>query len=280
MSNLEESILEEITEAIQSDRLVLPTLPEVALKARETAEDPNVSCAELSKVVGNDAALSARIIKVANSPLMRARNPITDLQMAINRLGIQFTSNLITGLAMQQMFQATTDSVDKKMREVWACSTEVAGIAHVLCRHYTRLQADQATLAGLVHEIGILPILTFAEDNPLLLRDSITLNSVIDKIHPRVGTIILKTWDFNEELISVPEGYLQFDRDKDVKPDYVDIITVAYLQSLTGSEHEHATLDWSSIPAFKKLGLDTDEDLMGAEDVSADMEAAMAMLNG
>ena len=138
MSKLAEKVQEELIHAIENDELVLPTLPEVALKVREAAEDPNISIPALSKVIGNDAAVTARIIKVVNSPLLRSSREIDDLQMAISRLGINYTCNLATGLAMEQMFQATTDVVDRKMREVWNKSTEVAAISYVLCRQIGR----------------------------------------------------------------------------------------------------------------------------------------------
>ena len=184
MTDLAQRVQDELIQAIEKDQLVLPTLPEVALRVREAAEDPDVSIPHLVKEISNDAALSARLIKVVNSPLLRSRQEITDLAMAVNRMGITYTANLATGLAMSQMFQATSDVIDRKMREVWTRSTEVAGISHVLCRHYTKLKPDQATLAGLVHQIGVLPILSYAEENSQLLRDSISLNLVIDRIHP------------------------------------------------------------------------------------------------
>ena len=66
--------------------------------------------------IAADAALTARIIKVVNSPLLRTNKEITDLQMAVGRLGINYTCNLATGLAMEQMFQATSDVVDATSR--------------------------------------------------------------------------------------------------------------------------------------------------------------------
>jgi HD-like signal output (HDOD) protein len=228
-------------------------------------------------VIGNDAALTARIIKVVNSPLLRTNKAINDLQMAVSRLGINYTCNLATGLAMEQMFQATSDVVDRKMREVWNKSTEIAGICHVLCKHYTRLMPDQATLAGLVHQIGVLPILTYAEDHNELLSDSISLNHVIEQIHPMIGDKILRTWDFPELIAMVPSQHLDFTRDS-AKVDYVDIVQVAILQSYLGSQHPYTQLDWSQIPAFHKLGLDPQQNLNDDEDLSAAMEAAMGML--
>ncbi|MBX9764894.1 MAG: HDOD domain-containing protein [Pseudomonadaceae bacterium] len=277
MSKLAEKVQKELIQAIDNDELVLPTLPEVALKVREAAEDPDISIPQLSKVIGNDAALTARIIKVVNSPLLRTNKEITDLQMAVSRLGINYTCNLATGLAMEQMFQATSDVVDRKMREVWNKSTEIAGICHVLCKHYTRLLPDQATLAGLVHQIGVLPILTYAEEHSELLADSISLNHVIEQIHPIIGDKILRTWEFPELISMVPGQYLDFTRDS-AKVDYVDIVQVATLQSYVGSEHPYTQLDWSQIPAFRKLGLDPSQNLNDDEDLSAAMEAAMGML--
>ncbi|CDZ95985.1 MULTISPECIES: HDOD domain-containing protein [Pseudomonadaceae] len=277
MSTLADKVQRELTKAIEDDQLVLPTLPEVALRVREAAEDPDVSIPTLARVIGNDTALTARIIKVVNSPLLRTNREINDLQTAISRLGINYTSNLATGLAMEQMFQATTDAVDRKMREVWNKSTEIAAISHVVCRNFTRLPADQATLAGLVHQIGVLPILTYAEEHGALLGDSISLNHVIDRIHPIIGEKILRTWEFPEPIAAVPGQYLNFSRAAD-KADYVDIVQVATLQSHIGSTHPYTQLDWNQIPAFARLGLDPSTLLEEDEDLSAAMDAAMSML--
>ena len=277
MSSLADKVQQELIKAIENDQLVLPTLPEVALRVREAAEDPDVGIPTLARVIGNDTALTARIIKVVNSPLLRTNREINDLQAAISRLGINYTANLATGLAMEQMFQATTDAVDRKMREVWNKSTEIAAISHVLCRTFTRLPADQATLAGLVHQIGILPILTYAEENGTLLGDSISLNHVIDRIHPIIGEKILRTWEFPEPIAAVPGQYLDFSRMTD-KADYVDIVQVATLQSHIGSSHPYTQLDWNDIPAFARLGLDPGTLLQEDEDLSAAMDAAMSML--
>ncbi|GAB1258183.1 HDOD domain-containing protein [Aurantivibrio plasticivorans] len=279
MSQLAENVRGEIIDAIDNDKLVLPTLPEVALQVREVADDPNADINKLVAVIGNDAALTARIIKVANSPLLRASRQIDDLKMALMRLGMEYTCNLATGLAMEQMFQATSDLVDKRLREVWSRSSEIAGICHVLCRNYTNLKADKATLAGLVHRIGVLPILTYAEDHPSLLKDSITLDTVIDEIHPAIGEKILIAWEFPEELRNVPSQHMNFGRQIE-SADYADLVTIAMLQSYMGSESSLAQVDYHSVTAFERLGLDPDMQHAEAEDLSEEMEAAMALLNG
>jgi HD-like signal output (HDOD) protein len=277
MNPIVEKVRDDIFTAIKSDRLVLPTLPEVALKVREVADDPNASIDKLAGVIGNDAGLSARIIRVANSPLLRANRAIDDLRTALMRLGISYTCNIATGLAMEQMFQATSDLVDTRMRDVWSRSSEVAGICHVLCKHYTKLRPDQATLAGLVHKIGVLPILTYAEDHPALLKDSLTLDSVIEQIHAPIGELILKTWNFPAELAHIPTQHIDFTR-QIPKADYADLVTVAMLQSYVGTETTMGKVDYNTVTAFERLGLDPDMQIAESEDLSDEMEAAMSFL--
>ncbi len=277
MSQIAERVRQDIIHAIKNDQLVLPTLPEVALKVREVADDPNADIEKLVAVIGNDAALSARIIRVANSPLLRASRAIEDLKTALMRLGISYTCNIATGLAMEQMFQATSDLVDMRMREVWSRSSEVAGISHVLCKHYTKLRPDQATLAGLVHKIGVLPILTYAEDHPALLSDSLTLDSVIDELHAPIGDLILQAWGFPQELARIPSQHLDFAR-QIPKADYADVVTVAMLQSHAGPNSSMAHVDLTQVTAFERLDLDPNIQVAEDEDLSADLEAAMALL--
>ncbi len=277
MGNVIEQISQEIISAIKGDQLVLPTLPEVALRVRDVAEDPESNLDQLGKVISNDPALSARIIKVANSPVFRTAREISDLKMALMRLGIEYTTNIATGLAMEQMFQATSSIIDKRMREVWQRSSEIAGMCHVLCRHRTSLRPDQATLGGLIHQIGVLPILTYAEEHPVLLKDSFSLDMVIKKLHPIIGNAILKKWEFPKELQIIPTNYLKFNREI-VEADYVDIVTVAMLQSYMGSESEMAEVNYEQVTAFKRLGIEADSHIEST-DLSEDMEAAMEMLN-
>jgi len=278
MSTIELRVLKDISDAIENDSLILPTLPEVALQAREVANDPDSSIGDLAKVISNDIAITARLVKIANSPLVRGSSKVEDLRTAVNRLGLSFTSNLVTSMAMEQMFQATTDLVDKKMRDIWEHSTQISGIAHVLCRHYSKLRPDQATLAGLVATIGALPILTYAEAHPELLEENGILDRLINDLHQRIGTVILTSWEFPDDMVQIPGHYTDFSRTGSSNPDYVDLVLVAHLQSLRNSDHPHAQLDWHQIPAFRKLGLDPDLELTDVEDLSDEMDTAMAML--
>ena len=274
MSNLALTIEQDVNHAVESDELELPSLPEVALRIRDEAEDKNVTAQSLADVVGEDPGLAARMIRIANSPLYRGAVTIEDLNMAISRVGVEYAATLATGFAMQQIFQATSDVVDRKLRAVWANATEVAAISGVLTKNHTKLRPDQATLAGLTHTIGVLPILAWAEENSTLLRDSMTLDTVIDSIHGSLGTMILKRWDFPEEIALVPSHYTDFAREAE-QADYVDIVMVANLKHLAGTNHPFTTSDWHEIKAFGNIGLDPD---LERDASSEDIEAAKAAI--
>lgn len=278
MSDYAQQFLKELLDDLENDRLVLPTLPEVALKVRDVVDDENAGVADLTKVIATDAALSARLIQVANSPLMRANRSIDTLEGAVNRLGIKLIRELAISMVMQQMFQATSDLTDKKLRALWEHSTEVAAIAHVLAAQFTNLQPEQAMLAGLVHDIGALPILKKAEDYPELLEDEAALDMILRKLHPRIGATILASWNFPRELVQVASEHENLQRHTP-ELDYVDVVMVANLQSHADSDHPLASADCNSIEAFTKLGLSPEIQVVDMEETAEDIREAQRLLN-
>jgi len=261
MNTLAKLVQTQLLRAIDNDDLVLPTLPEVAMSIREAAEDTEISVATLSKVIGRDAALAARLIKVVNSPLLRAITEVTDLQTAITRLGVNYSCNLAIGLVIEQIFHARSEAVEQKMREIWAKSLEVAGVSYELAARYTELKADQAALAGLVHQIGVLPILTYAEEHNELLSDPVCLNHVIEQIHPALGDKILSVWEFPEQLAALPGDVQNLERHSQ-RLDYVDIVQIARsLCDNTGRERPVTAL-----PAYRHLAV-APTDLFSEDDL-------------
>ncbi|MCK5640376.1 MAG: HDOD domain-containing protein [Gammaproteobacteria bacterium] len=272
-----ETFLKELIDDLKNNRLVLPTLPEVALKVRDAVNDENASTKDIAKVISSDAAISARLLQFANSPLMRASQPIDNLEGAVNRLGMRLVKDTVTSMAMEQMFQATSDVTDRKLREIWDHSSQVAAISHALASQFTKLKPEQAMLAGLVHDIGALPILTKAEDTPELLADETKLDYILLTLHSQIGAAILKTWNFPPELVAVAADHEKLDRDS-TETDYVDVVQVANLQSYMDSKHPLAQADWDNIPAFAKLGLAPDVNVIELDQTAKEIEEVKAML--
>jgi HD-like signal output (HDOD) protein len=263
----------EINNLLEEDKLVLPTLPEVALKVRETVDDPEASYIDLIKIISQDVALSARLIKIANSPLMRGSVKVVDIGQAISRLGNHFVRNITTGLVMEQLFKANDPIIEEKLHSTWDESKTIGCMSGVLAKHYTSLPPEQATLAGLVHKIGVLPILTWLESHMESETDIQTIDSLIENKQADLGARILNIWEFPQELISVFES----SQDNSDVIAYSDIILVAMQQhiiNLNNNTEDKPNIDKRTTTAYEKLGLEPNIDLRSIETLKEDFEAA------
>ncbi len=247
---------ESILDDLENERLPLPTLPEVALKVRDTVDDENASISDVARIIETDAALSARIVQVGNSALYRGAVAAETVQAAAMRMGLDTVRTLATSLAMKQLFQATHPVIDAYLRKAWKQSTDVAAISAVIAKSNTALEAGSALLAGLTHSIGLAPILVKAESKPALLADKQELERLLYELHPVVGSRILQQWGFSDALVRVPAEHLKIDRSgTEGRADYVDVVQVALIQTLDDPGHPLAGVDPASVGAFERLGL-------------------------
>lgn len=99
-----------------------------------------------------------------------------------------------------------------------------------------------------------MPILTYAEDHNELLSDPVSLNHVIDNIHPLVGDKLLAVWEFPEMLLKLPGQYLDLSRESKTL-DYIDLVQIATVFTHQDNDASRA-IELSTLPAFKKLKLD------------------------
>lgn len=257
MNQLVDTVKQDILDALHSDQLFLPSLPEVALQVRDTARDPDATIKDLADIISRDSALSARIIRVVNSPLLRAPQEVRDLAMAVSRLGMNYSCNLAIGLAMEQMFQAKTPMIDQRLRQLWRLTGQVSALASVLARETGAASADEALLAALIHRLGALPILTYAETHSDVIADEAGLTQVIDDLHGVLGQVILQSWDFPDSFCNVPLDYRQFER-RPEQPDLADLVMVANLLAQGDADNDWGQQQWQQIPAFARLDLPTD----------------------
>lgn len=254
MSDQAQHIYQILSKAVETDQIKLPTLPEVALKIREAVEKDSHSAAEIAELLAQDTALSARLLQLANSPLYRSRSQIDNLQMAITRLGVRIVKDLVVMLAIKQAFKANNQQVDKQFRQIWQTSIDVAAACRLLSKPHNELNAEQAVLAGLIHNIGRLPIIELADRQPELFSDMNQLDEISQEIQGPMGEKILSFWNFPQSLIDVASQCNNFQHVNTEAPEYVDIVQAAILH--TPHALTQAPDDWSEIPAIVKLGID------------------------
>jgi HD-like signal output (HDOD) protein len=268
---------ERLFNAIEQEQISLPTLPEVALRVRDAVENDNSSASDVAEIITSDAAVTARLLQVVNSPLYGGRVAIESVQMAIARLGMPLVRDLVTSAVMKNMFQPTSDVLDQRLRDAWQNSVQVAAICRALAYTQPHLDTNQAMLAGLLHNIGVLPIYALAEADSDLIQDEALLDHMTDSLYPDVGMYILSNWNFPQPLIKAVEFHRTLDYNPDGRADYTDVVLVARLQTLPEG-HPDTLVDWSTVSAFKKVGLEPEMEVISMEGAAEQIQEVENLL--
>ncbi len=282
VSAAQSALFQAIYQACIGNRLELPSMPEVALKIRNMADDPNVGINDLTKVIQTDPTVAARILHAANSALYRGRQEIAGVHEALVRLGLKTTQALAMSIAMGQTFKAHTQIVKKRMQVLWNHSVRISALASVIARKIGGdLNPETALLAGLLHDIGGIPILNFVDRGDTEI-DLAELNQTITKLQAMTGRLVMEHWEFGPDLIAVVEGAEDWLRDTGAPPDYTDLIIAAQIYDNASGHQDPAIPPPELAPAFNKLrlGNGTAEAVMQVlAEAEADVAATMALLS-
>lgn len=275
---IENALYTILMEKIRQDALVLPTLPEVALKVRQAADDPDINLGYMSDILGQDPALALGMIKVANSALLGRSVKVETVSQAVTRIGLRRIKSISTAMALEQVFVSENDVVAQYMKKSWHKTIEIASVAISLMSFYlkdnkhTSLSIDTITLASLIHNIGVLPILTEAEQHPDIFANPTFLQQAIIKLSGKIGGSITRAWGFSEELTMLAESW----SDLTVLPKeihYIDFIRAgAIYHNIFKNESTKEVL----LQSFVKKGLLPDVDFMDSDefkDLCADVKS-------
>lgn len=275
---LEEKILHKLEDKIKANQLVLPSMPDVFLQVKNIVDDPSSNMDNIAKAITRDPSLTARILKVANNALHRGNHEITNLQLAVSRMGLQLTKTLVTSHSITQMFNQPKGTLKPFFNQLQSHSTEVSAHAYAIAKNYSKLNPDDALLAGLVHNIGYLPMANCVESFPEIESDPDLLVEIMGKVHTQVGKMILESWSFPKNIIDASVQYIDQFRMGTATIDLADIVIIATLNAYRGTDHPCTLPDWSKYPAFQKIGISSRDDLDNLDQINPDIESARSML--
>lgn len=253
--SIENRLLCCIFEDYMADRLSVPSLPEVAARVRDAVADPNVRLRTVERLLTADAAIAAKLIRIANSPVYRGGQRIDNVRDAIVRFGLNTTRDIVSSVCLQGLFTTEFPLLVRAMKSTWHHSTHVGAICHVLAGKAGGFNPDRALLAGLTHAIGSGALIAHAETYPELLRDAAYLDLTIRKLGGEVGTMILRKWEFPEDMAIIPQQCTDWHRDPGPRADYCDLVLMALLQSYCSRKQTRNLPRMDSVPAFAKLNL-------------------------
>jgi HD-like signal output (HDOD) protein len=151
----------------------LPSSVNAALRLQAQLDDPDCHLETAIKLVGGEPQLAARVVALANSAAFnRADAEVTGVRAAVTRVGYKSLKTLVASLIVKQLGARIVDAkLRAKADRLWLHTANVAALAHVLARRVTRVDADTAMFAGILHAVGGLYLLARAEEFPGLLDD-------------------------------------------------------------------------------------------------------------
>lgn len=131
----------------------IPTLPLVATRVTELINDPNSSSSDIAQVLRKDQVLTAKVLKLVNSPYYGIPGEVTDVQRALAYLGFNTLAQLVLSISIISMFQTSKDS-RFSLHEFWKHALATAVASEVLAKRTGYPKPEECFTCGLLHDIG------------------------------------------------------------------------------------------------------------------------------
>ena len=245
-------VIEEIRHVFHHNEVDLPSLPEVALRVNASVKQDNQDLRSLAMQIQADPMIAARVIQMANSAIYRTRRRFDTVQAAISRIGIKSLQVIVMSVVLRNLFKPKSVLIHKRTKAFYAHSIRVGAISHILARHLSDFDPERAFLAGLLHDIGVMPILILADQRSDLSENPTLLEQVIQKLGGIAGELLLRQWEFSTDMQIVAKEAQHWQREADTA-DYCDLVQIAQLHChLVGGKKLDAPL-MNELPAFKRL---------------------------
>lgn len=217
---------------LRANKNILPTLPDLALRIRRAIDDGDSDARKVARLVEADPAMAAKLVKAANSALYAGSGAVNSCSAAVVRLGMQTTKQLVLTFALKDVFKSHDRAVQRRMQALWKHSAQIAALCFVLARESGKANPEEALLAGLVHDVGLIVILGYAQQYPELLDDTETVRATIDRMRSELGAMVLRDWKFPPTLVAASRDAENWLRRHNREADLTDLLIVAQV-------HEH-----------------------------------------
>ncbi|MHC5022768.1 MAG: HDOD domain-containing protein, partial [Planctomycetota bacterium] len=188
----------------------IATLPEITLKIIELVEDPSSTAQDLHDVISRDPALCSRILKVVNSAFYGLPRQIGSINRAIVLLGLNAVKNIAIAASLTKLFRGGELCPKFSARDLWIHSIATAAASKMICDELRLGLPDEAFLAGLIHDIGIMVEMQAQRDLLIAVFEEINVDDegtpdrdmreiesrILGADHCAFGSALCETWKF------------------------------------------------------------------------------------
>lgn len=227
----------------------VPQMPENALRIRRLLADPRTSLEQLSRVINSDPPLAGYLMQFADSPLLKSARACTNLRDVLARLGTQKLNNLVLGFSVRNLFISKELPLQQVFRLRWKSALERAALCACLAPRTGIVSVDDALLAGLLQDIGSLPLLAELERWPDYSREHASLQELCEKLSGPIGCVVLTAWKQPNAMIDVARYRNDWERPTESAADLADLVQAASLLQQDSS----APIALADSPALRRL---------------------------
>ncbi len=187
----------------------LPTIPVIAQKILATTDDDLASINKLQQIIENDAAISAKVLSVANSSFFGQTEPSRTLNNAIMRIGIDNVRSIALGISLMTFLDTGKHRKTTGYERIFNHSLSVGMVSRILCKYLNLDIAEEVMISGILHDLGFLVLNRFFPDSylnvmqefdsgmPLLKAEQ----SILDFNHEDIGYWLAKQWELPDNVL-------------------------------------------------------------------------------
>lgn len=241
----------------------ISTLPQVALRVIETAQNPDAGAGDLKVVVEGDPALSARVIRMVNSAAFGLRATVTNLHQAISYLGFNQVRNLAMTASVSEIFKRDEQIGGYSRRGLWRHLVSVGICARLVAKRHGLAAFEDAFLAGLLHDIGIILLDQTAHEPFVRVIEELDPRQTLIEIeraifgfdHCAFGERVAETWRFPEPVRGAIKHHHCANRYKGLGLEIVQCVEIANVVcSMKGITSVGRKLTKPGLESFEALG--------------------------
>lgn len=195
----------------------VPPFPKVAASVMQLLKDPNVTAARLAEVIQYDQVITGNVLKICNAAYFGLSHKINSLDEGLVFIGHDILKDIIIASSSARFYQGNVGSgYGLGQGDMWKHSVACAIMSKRLVQHIDGVEAGSAFTAGLLHDIGKRFLSSFVEDDleKIITRVDQQGGSFVDAEreflgmdHAAVGGLVLKNWQFDQELIDAVSGH-------------------------------------------------------------------------
>lgn len=266
----------------------ISTLPQVAARVMEVASDPKSGALELKEAMEIDAALSSRVLRCVNSSAYATSERITSLQHAVTFLGFKEVRNLAMTASVSKLFTGDVSIGAYQRGALWRHLVSVGICSRLIAHRLNEVEAEEAFLAGLLHDVGIVLEDQYLNDHFVQVMESLSDDSILCDVetevigfsHARLGGKLAEAWRFPRPAADAILHHHDSTRYKGGNQKIVQCIEVAnYACSVKGITSVGPNLVRFPQGAIEGLSLTRSDFVAIVKDLDAELRSKQELFN-